>query len=138
MDKKVDIHKAAGVLLKDRQFLISRSKGKDFFIAPGGKVEKGEGVREALIRELKEELEINVDVNDLEEFGVFYALAAGHADKYLQMDVFIVKKWAGEIIPASEVEEIKWINSNLPADIKLGSIFQHDVLPKLKSDKLID
>ena len=110
MDKKVDIHKAAGVLLNNRRFLISRSKGKNFFIAPGGKVEEGESVREALIRELGEEFGIEVSVDNLEEFGTFYALAAGHKDKHLRMDVFVVKKWSGEIAPASEVEEIMWVN----------------------------
>lgn len=79
-----------------------------------------------------------MDAPDLEEFGTFYALAAGHGDPYLQMDVFIVKKWSGEIAPASEVEEIMWIDPHLPAGIKLGSIFQHDVLPKLKERGLID
>ena len=54
------------------------------------------------------------------------------------MDVFLVKKWDGEIKSASEIEEVMWINSSLPAGIKLGSIFQHDVLPKLKTLGLID
>jgi mutator protein MutT len=135
MDRTIDIYKAAGVLLKDRRFLITRSRGKDFFIAPGGKLEPGESVADALKRELKEELQIEVE--SAKELGTFYALAAGHDDKYLQMDVLIVEKWSGEISPAAEVEEVMWVNSELPV-IKLGSIFQHDVLPKLKSLDLID
>ena len=138
MDMKIDSHKSAGVLIKDRKFLITRSKGKTFFIAPGGKVEVNETVQAALARELKEELSINVGISNLSPFGTFFALAAGHEDKYLQMDVFLVKSWEGEITPASEVEEIKWINSDLPVDIELGSIFHHDVLPKLKEQNLID
>lgn len=124
--------------MKEGKFLVSRSKGKDFFVAPGGKVEKGETVSGALIRELTEEFCIDVKEKDVEEFGTFYALAAGHEDKYLQMDVFLVKKWNGEIKPASEVDEIWWIDSNLPTHMKLGSIFQHDVLPKLKEKGLIN
>jgi 8-oxo-dGTP diphosphatase len=138
MERTIDIHKAAGVLLRDRKFLITRTHGKDFFIAPGGKVEVGETVTEALRRELQEELGISVAENDLKEFGVFYAPAAGSEDKFLQMDVFLVEKWEGEIAPASEVEEMMWIGSIVPEGIKLGSIFQHDVLPKLKEKNLID
>jgi mutator protein MutT len=138
MDRKVDIQKSAGVLIRDRKFLITRSRGKSFFVAPGGKVEPGETLTEALKRELKEELQIDIDTADLKEFGTFYALAAGHTDQYLQMDVFLVGKWVGEITPSSEVEEIMWIDSKLPANLELGSIFQHDVLPKLKSLDLID
>lgn len=137
-EKKVDIHKSAGVLLQDRKFLITKSKGKDFFIAPGGKVESGETVKDALKRELQEELSIDVDTDELKGFGTFYALAAGHEDKYLQMDVFLVPNWQGEIAPAAEVEEALWVNSILPDDLQLGSIFHHDVLPKLKESGLID
>jgi 8-oxo-dGTP diphosphatase len=138
MERTIDIHKAAGVLIRDKKFLITRTHGKDFFIAPGGKVEAGETVVEALQRELQEELGISVTESDLKEFGTFYAPAAGSEDKLLQMDVFLVEKWEGEIAPASEVEEMLWINSTLPEGIKLGSIFQHDVLPKLKEQNLID
>ena len=138
MEKRIDIHKAGGVLLKDRRFLVTRSKGKDFFIAPGGKVETGESVRTALKRELKEELGIEVDVKDLKVFGTFYAPAAGDNDKNLQMDVLLVNNWRGKIIPSSEVEEILWISSILPLNIKVGSIFEHNVLPKLKEENLID
>ena len=138
MDRKIDIHKAAGVLIKDKKLLITRTRGKDFFIAPGGKLEPGETVKESLKRELQEELTIDVDTSTLEDLGTFYALAAGHDDKYLQMDVFIVTHWEGEIVPAAEVEEVLWINSTVPDTIKLGSIFHHDVLPMLKEKGLID
>ena len=137
MDRKIDIHKAAGILIHDKKFLVTRTNGKNFFISPGGKVEKGEGVHDALIRELQEELGIFVAKEDLQEFGTYFAPAAGSEDQYLQMDVFLVKKWDSEIAPASEVEEMKWIDSILPDGMILGSIFQHDVLPKLKEQKLI-
>ncbi|MDP2665296.1 MAG: NUDIX domain-containing protein [bacterium] len=138
MDKKVDIHKAGGVLIKDRKFLISRSKGKDFFVAPGGKLEKGETPEESLQRELKEEFTIEIELVDLEKFGTFYAPAIGMEDKYLQSDIFIVLRWKGEIRPDNEIEEIMWINSQLPEGIQLGSIFQHEVLPRLKREGMID
>ena len=138
MDKKIDIHKAGGILIKDRKFLVERSKNKTFLIAPGGSIEEGETSKQALVRELKEEFQLTVQENDLQEFGTFYAQAAGQESKYLQMDVFIVKQWQGEIIPDNEVEEILWINSRLPMDVQIGSIFEHEVLPRLKEQNLID
>ncbi len=137
-DKKIDIHKAGGILIKDRKFLVERSKGKTIFIAPGGSIETGETPKQALVRELFEEFKIMVLENDLQEFGTFYAQAAGQEEKYLQMDVFIVKHWQGEPTPDNEVEEMLWINSNLPENIKIGSIFEHEVLPRLKEKDLID
>ena len=138
MDKKVDIHKAGGILIQNRKFLISRSKGKNSFISPGGKLEPGETPGEALVRELDEEFNVEIELKDLEKFGTFYAPAAEQEDRYLQMDIFLVNQWKGEIQANNEIEEILWINSSIPDQIKLGSVFQHEVLPRLKHEGLID
>jgi 8-oxo-dGTP diphosphatase len=133
-----DIRKAMAVLIQDRKVLVSRTKGKDFFIGPGGKVEPGESDMEAMVRELKEELQIEVDPANLEDFGTFEAQAAGNEQKTVSAHVFVVTKWDGAISPANEIEEIVWIGSEIPPAMTLGSIFAHDVLPRLKSLNLID
>ncbi len=133
-----DIHKSAGIIIKDKKLLVERSKGKDFFISPGGSIEGDETSKQALIRELKEEFQIEVTINDLDFFGTFTAKAAGQNNKSLIMDVFIVTKWQGTPTPDNEVEEILWIDSNIPANIKVGSIFEHEVIPRLKKLGLID
>lgn len=138
MNKVIDIHKVAGILLQNRTFLVTRSKRKNFFISPGGKAESGESLFQTLKRELKEEVDVEVDESDVQPFGTFYAQAQGQEDKYIQMDVFLVSKWSGDITPTSEVEEVKWIDSHSAHSIELGSIFKHDVLPKLLEMKLID
>ena len=140
MDKKIDIHKAGGILIRDRKFLVVRQKDKDIFIAPGGKLDNLETPVEALIRELKEELCVEVKPSDLENFGSYTAAAAGKEDKILQMDVFLVKNWNGDLAinQNDKVEEYRWINSLDLGKIKLGSIFEHEVLPRLKDQNLID
>lgn len=137
MTTQIDIHKAGGVILKDRCFLVTRSAGKAIFIAPGGKLESGETAIEALSREMQEEVQIEIDTTNLEILGTFFAEAAGKENQMLQMDVFIIHDFNGEIAPSSEVEEIRWINSQT-SDIEIGSIFEHDVMPLLKQRDLID
>ena len=132
------IHKAAGIIIKDKQLLFTRAEDMDFFIDPGGKIEDGETAEQALIRELKEELLINVAEDDLEYFGEYSAEAANHRGKDVHMKVFIVKKWRGTITPSAEIEELKWLTSQLPADIQVGSIFGGKVLPKLHELGLVD
>jgi len=134
---RVDIYKAGGIIIRDKRLLVERSIGKDFFIAPGGSIEKGETPKQALVRELNEEFTIDVKSDDLQKFGCFHAKAAGQGDKIVRMDVFIVKTFTGEPQPSSEVEEIRWITSDVPLDIKVGSIFEHEVIPRLKEKGLI-
>lgn len=133
----IDIHKAGGVIIDDRHFLVTRAKGKDIFVAPGGKLEPGETATRALVRELKEEVQIYVSEGDLEPIGTFTAKAAGNESKIVQMEVFLVKNYNGQPIPTSEVEEVAWVNSQT-SSVAIGSIFEHDVMPLLVQRGLID
>lgn len=58
---------------------------------PGGKVEAGESVETALVRELAEELGIRVEASE-----PFMALDHDYADKQVRLDVRRVTRWQGE------------------------------------------
>jgi len=133
-----DIYKSAGIIIQDHKLLFTRAEGMEFFIDPGGKIEKGETAEQALIRELKEELSIDAAESDLEFFGEYVAEAANHKGKTVHMKAFIVKKWQGEIKPSAEIEELRWLTSEIPGDIQVGSIFGGKVLPALHSKGLVD
>lgn len=134
----MDIRKAAGIIIRNRKLLVERSKNKEFFISPGGSIENGETPKQALIRELMEEFQIKVNESDLEEFNTFTAPAAGDESRKVIMNVFTVNNFIGEPAPDHEVEEIAWINSNIPSGMKVGSIFEHHVIPTLKEQGFID
>lgn len=133
-----DILKAAGIIIRDKKLLVERSKGKEHFIAPGGKVEPGETVTQALARELKEEFMIDAKEADFVEFGIFTAVAAHEPDKTVTMEVFIVEDYKGEPTPDNEVDEIKWVTSEDIGNLPIGSIFEHEVMPRLIKQGLID
>ena len=75
---------------------------------PGGKVEDGERPEETVIRELDEELSIDVPEACLAPF-VF----ASHTydDFHLIMPLFLCRKWHGTIDPR-EGQEIVWVRPN--------------------------
>ncbi|EEM11047.1 NUDIX domain-containing protein [Bacillus pseudomycoides] len=54
-------HIVRGIIIKDKKLLIANYKGHHSFL-PGGHVELGESAECALIRELREELDINCEV----------------------------------------------------------------------------
>lgn len=137
MREETVIHKAGGVIIRERSFLVVRARGKDIFVAPGGKLELGETAAQALIRELMEETQIEVVEKNLEEVGVFTAKAAGNESQIVIMEVFLVNQYSGHPIPTNEVEELQWINSKTTG-LNIGSIFEHNVMPILLERRLID
>jgi ADP-ribose pyrophosphatase YjhB (NUDIX family) len=59
--------RVAGILLKEDQILLVRHEknGKSYFLLPGGGVEYGETVEQALIREFQEEVGLDIQVGAL-------------------------------------------------------------------------
>ncbi len=59
--------RVAAVIVEDRKILLiaHRKDGKVYWLLPGGGVDFGESLKEALTRELKEELDIAADINEI-------------------------------------------------------------------------
>jgi 8-oxo-dGTP diphosphatase len=121
------IYVAAAALI-DKQgkiLLAQRPSGRKMaglWEFPGGKIEVGETPEAALIRELKEEIDIEVSSENLTPLTF-----ASHAydDFHLFMPVFVCRSWRG--IPApQENQQIAWVSaqdlnqySMPPADLPL-------------------
>ena len=93
----------ASVLINnDKIILPKRSKTlkkmPDMYEFPGGKVEQGETLKEALKRELNEELSIDVNIKDIIEFPNNVL----ETERFI-LTVFIVKKWNNELTINSEI-----------------------------------
>jgi len=72
---------------------------------PGGKIETGEEPEEGLVRELKEELGIEIAKCDLSPLTF-----ASHAypDFHLLMPVYLCRRWQGNVT-ANEGQELAWV-----------------------------
>lgn len=132
------IHTANAIVVQNKRLLAVREMGKDFFIAPGGTVEVGETHELTLIRELKEELGMGVAKDSLSLYGVFESDAVNHPGCSVRMRAFTVKAYDGVPVPRGEIEECRWLTSRDASDIKVGLIFRHQVIPRLKEQGLID
>lgn len=87
---------------------------------PGGKIEEGETPQEALVREIKEELDTDISVGELID-----TIEYDYPTFHLSMDCFWCEVIAGDLV-LKEHEAAKWLDKNsindvewLPADVTL-------------------
>jgi 8-oxo-dGTP diphosphatase len=108
MQKTID--KLAWIYLVNGRILSTRSKGKQTYYIPGGKREGSETDQEALLREIKEELSIDLRPETIEFFGKFKAQAHGKAEGVLVQMTCYTAGFVGEIQAAAEIEEVVWFS----------------------------
>lgn len=104
------IDKLGWIYIKDKKILATRSREKDVYYIPGGKREKGETDKEALVREVREELGIELILESVKFITRFKAQAHGkEKGVILQMSCYS-GDFEGEMSPSSEIEEIGWLD----------------------------
>ena len=115
---------AAALITDDngRVLAAKRSSGefKDMWEFPGGKIEKGESSAEAVVREVREELGVDIEPKEF-----FCTVEYDYPLFHLSMDCFICTVAGGSPIPrehsalrmlaADELDTVEW----LPADMEL-------------------
>ena len=120
---KKTIHVVAAILIQDGRLLATqRGYGlwKDWWEFPGGKVEQGEEPREALRREMQEELAVDIEAGKL-----VASVEYDYPDFHLSMLCFRCRVVAGRLtlleheaarwLSQEELDAVRW----LPADVEV-------------------
>ena len=132
MDKEID--KLAWLFVRGGKLLSARSKNKELFYVPGGKRELGESDEEALIREIKEEVSVDLIPNSIKYAETFKAKADGkNSDTIVKLTCYFAD-YTGELYPNEEIEEIDFISYKDKSRCSPGSI---KVMNWLKSQNLL-
>lgn len=118
------IRVVAAIIQKGNKiFATQRGYGdfKDGWEFPGGKIEEGESSEDAIVREIKEELEADITVK-----GFLTTVEHDYPKFHLSMDCFWAELVEGSEMTLLEHEAAKWLDIDnidsvdwLPADVKV-------------------
>ncbi|GAA2061290.1 NUDIX hydrolase [Williamsia deligens] len=117
------------------RILLVRKRGTTRFMMPGGKPEPGESPLDTVVREVAEEVGIDLDPATVESWGRIKAVAANEADTVLLADVFDCGTVDGDgshITVAAEIAELRWHDVTDDDRDDLAPLFVDDVLPILR------
>jgi len=139
IEKKPNPMMTAGlVALKNRKLLLAFSNNKRAFYLPGGKTNRNETSQAALIREMREELNILINPDELRFYTHIRVQAYGEKEgTIMEQDCFIHDlKQLPE--PGAEIKRVHYFDSfsySLESEQVPGVII---LMQQLKRDNLID
>ena len=124
----------AAVIKKDNKYLIAqRNRNKHFAFHwefPGGKIEENETPDECIVREVREELGVDISNSC---FSPLTFTTFDYEDFSVIIFLYLSREWEG-IIKGKENQNLKWVRPNemfeinmLPADIPLISFIRDNV-----------
>lgn len=134
MTESKTIHIAAAIIMDGKgQLLLVRKRNTVYFMQPGGKIEPGEDAKSALIRELREELNLKLTPEELTPFGEFTDIAANEPGHLLHACLFSTERCFADVRPAAEIEEILWLSPDDIASKQLAPLTANKIVPRVWS-----
>jgi 8-oxo-dGTP pyrophosphatase MutT (NUDIX family) len=130
MNENGDIRIAAAVIVDAQgRTLLVRKRGRAAYMQAGGKVAADETPAQALLREIREELDCDLAEQPV-PLGCFRAPAANEPGRMVDAELFAVTL-TGEICPAAEIEDAIWHDPADPDSVLLAPLTRDHVLPLL-------
>lgn len=109
--------------------LVVRKQGTTRFMQPGGKPELGETPAQTLLRELHEELGIELAETDLRPLGRFISAAANEPGHRVIADAFATTIDPATVSVQAELAELRWITPDDVDALPMAPLSIEHLLP---------
>jgi 8-oxo-dGTP pyrophosphatase MutT (NUDIX family) len=135
--EKIELHTAGLLVIQDNKLLLAFSKNKKAFYLPGGKIDQGETSQEAIIREIKEELNIDLIPEKLKFHYHISAPAYGeNANIVMEQDCYLYDL-DEKIQPSNEIAEVKFFDFESYQKEEIQVVGVQKAFEKLRIDKFL-
>ena len=115
------------VIIEEGKLLVNKDNKDDFYKLPGGTVEQGDELYEACIREVKEEVNADIEIiRPLNPMIIYKNPQTQEAMVIVLIHYEATLKNKEEVKPIEPIKEIKWLDIE---EIKQG---KHNVAPNIK------
>lgn len=104
------IDKLAYIYVKDGRVLVTLTRGRDAWYIPGGKREGDETDHQALIREVQEELSVDLQPDTIKFYGVFEAQAHNKPPGTIVRMTCYTADFDGELTCSNEIEKLDFFD----------------------------
>jgi 8-oxo-dGTP pyrophosphatase MutT (NUDIX family) len=130
------IHKIIAIVIKDNKFFMVKKVGKDIWTSLGRKPENRETESEALLREIKEEVNCNSKI--IRKLGDFTNKAV-FDDAIIKLSAYLVELIGEPKISDPELEEFKFIPRDYKQkNIKLPPSIEEQIIPFCIEEGLLE
>jgi 8-oxo-dGTP diphosphatase len=111
---------SAAIFRRDKILLVrrARSPAKGYYSLPGGRVEFGETLHAALLREVREETALAIEIIGLAGWREVLPQPLGGDGHYLIMS-FAARWAAGEPVLNDELDDARWFKPDALGDLKV-------------------
>ena len=123
---------------EDGTVLTVRKRGTHAWMLPGGKPEPGETAAECAVREVLEELGVEIGIAALEPMGEFVTAAANEAGFALHASVFRTRE---PIAPETraEIEAMRWVDPAVGIDDAAEAPLNRELIfPRLLAERAVE
>jgi len=131
MERKMKTIHVVAAIIKNKDKILATQRGygdfKGFWEFPGGKMEVGESPQQALKREIKEELNVKIEVGELVD-----TVEYDYPQFHLKMDCFFCEIVSGDLsfhehmaskwLTKENLDSVDWLPANIALIEKLKKI----------------
>ena len=115
---------AVGAIVFDdagRVLLIQRGKppAENSWTIPGGRVELGETLRDACVREFREETGLDIDVGPVAEVVDRVTRSGDHIAFHHVIIDFLARVTGGQMQPGTDARDVRWFEPDELADLQV-------------------